>query len=64
MDNTKVAFSSRLNLGFNLNYFSLLLNFVHLKSVFFTLHISIFFYPEINKPNIHNNIIEISSFQN
>ena len=23
-----------------------------------------FFYPEVNKPNIHNNIIDISDFQN
>ena len=40
------------------------MNFVHLKLFFFRLHILIFFYPEINKPNIDNNIIDISSFQN
>ena len=37
---------------------------MHLKLFFFTLHAFNFFYPEINKPNIHNNIIDISSFQN
>ena len=37
---------------------------MHLKLFVFTLHIFNFFYPEINKPNIHNNIIDISSFQN
>ena len=37
---------------------------MHLKLFFFTLHIFNFFYPEINKPNIHNNITDISSFQN
>ena len=37
---------------------------MHLKLFFFTLHIFNLFYPEINKPNIHNNIIDISSFQN
>ena len=41
-----------------------MLNFVHLKLFFFTLHILNFFYPKINKPSIHNNIINISSFQN
>ena len=64
MDNSKVILSSRLNLGFSLNYFSFIVNFVHLKLFFFTLHIFNFFYPEINKPNMHNNIIDISSFQN
>ena len=37
---------------------------MRLKLFFFTLHIFNLFYPEINKPNIHNNIIDISSFQN
>ena len=38
---------SRLNLGFNLNYFSFFIEkFVHL---FFTLHIFNFFYPKINQ---------------
>ena len=34
------------------------------RIILFTLHIFNFFYPRINKPNIHNNIIGISSFQN
>ena len=37
---------------------------MHLKLFFFTLHIFNFFYPEINKPNIDNKIIGISSFRN
>ena len=51
MDDTKVLLRSRLNLGFSLNYFS------------FLFHIFNFFYLRINKPNIHNNIIGISSFE-
>ena len=60
-----MALSSRLNLGYSLNYFSFFIaNFVHLILFFFTLHIFNFFYPEINQPNMHKNIIDISSFQN
>ena len=42
------------------------MNFLHLKLFFCTLHIFIYFVfcLKINKPNIHNNIIDISSFQN
>ena len=55
MDNTKVLLSSRLNLGFNLNYFIFSRCALHIfKNV----------YPRINETNIHNNIIGILSFQN
>ena len=37
---------------------------MHLKLFFFILYIFSFFCPEINKPNIHNNINDILSFQN
>ena len=59
---------SRLNLGFNLNYFSFL-KFVHLELFIFTVHVLKFFiqewiYTKLT-PNIYNNIIGgISSFQN
>ena len=36
---------------------------MYLELFFFTLHIFNFFYLRINKPNIHNNITGISSFQ-
>ena len=53
-----------LNLGLNLNYLGLFIaNFVHIK-LFFTLQIFNYFYSEINKRNIYNNTIDISSFQN
>ena len=65
MDNIKVLLRSRLNLGFNLNYFNLFtVNFVHLKLFFFTLQILDFFYSKINKPNIPNNILDMSIFEN
>ena len=66
MDNTRVLLRSRLNVGFNLNYFSFFFaNLVHLELFFFTLHVSKKFYQRMNKPNIHNNIIgDISSFEN
>ena len=53
---TKVLLCSRLNLG--------IVNFVHLELITFTLHVfKIVFTPKrINKANIHNNIIGISSF--
>ena len=38
--------------------------FCAFKIILFTLHIFNFYYPEINKPNIHNNIIDIFNFQN
>ena len=64
MDNNKVVLHSRLDVAFSLNYFSFfIVNFVHLKLLFFTLDIFIFFLSE-NKPNMCNNIIDISSFQN
>ena len=55
---TKVLLCSRLNLG--------IVNFVHLELITFTLHVfKIVFMPKrINKANIHNNIIGISSFWN
>ena len=62
MDKTKVVLSSRGNLGFFLVFF--FVNFEHLKLFFFTLHIFNYFYPEINKAKIHNNIIDISISQN
>ena len=37
---------------------------MHLNLLFSTLYSFNFLYPEINKANIHNNIIDISSFQN
>ena len=37
---------------------------MHLNLFFSTLYSFNFLYPEINKANIHNNIIDISSFQN
>ena len=57
MDNTKVVLSSRLNLGFNLNYFSFYCKLFYIA--YFQ-----FFYSEINEQIIHNNITNISSFQN
>ena len=64
MDNNKVVLHSRLDVAFSLNYFSFfIVNFVHLKLLFFTLDIFSFFLSE-NKPNMCNNIIDISSFQN
>ena len=55
---------SRLGVAFSLNYFNFfIVNFVHLKLLFFTLDIFSFFLSE-NKPNMCNNIIDISSFQN
>ena len=40
MDITRVLLRSRPNLGFNLNYFSFfIVNFVHSKLSFFTLHV-------------------------
>ena len=39
-----------------------MVDFVHLELFLFTLHIFKFFYPRLNKPNIHNNITGITSF--
>ena len=50
MDNNKVVLHSRLDLAFSLNYFSFfIVNFVHLKLLFFTLDIFSFFYLKINQ---------------
>ena len=50
MDDTKVVLCSRLNLGFNLNYFSFyIVTSVHLNFFFFALHIFNCFYLEINQ---------------
>ena len=54
MDNILVSLCSRPNLGFNMNYFRvLLLNFVHLELVLFfsILHVFKDFLLRINKPN-------------
>ena len=53
MDNILVSLCSRPNLGFNMNYFKfLLLNFVHLELLFFSiLHVFTDFLLRINKPN-------------
>ena len=66
MYNTRVLLRSKLNLGFNLNYFSFCCKFCAFRSIlFYILELLFFtFYLRINKPNIHNNIIGISSFQN
>ena len=40
------------------------LNILHFLLFTYFLHIFDFFYLKINKPNIHNNIIDTSSFQN
>ena len=53
MDNILVSLCSRPNLGFNMNYFRfLLLNFVHLELLFFSI-LLVFkdFLLRINKPN-------------
>ena len=39
-------------------------NFAQLELFFWTLHVFKMFYSRMNKPNIYNNIISISSFQN
>ena len=64
MDNTRVLLCSRPNLGFNLNYFCFYCKYCAFRIILFTLHVFKFFYPRINKPNMHNNITGISSFQN
>ena len=65
MDNIKVLLHSRLNLGFNLNYFSFLLQiFVHLELFFLQCIFLFLFYPRINKLNVSKNFIGISSLQN
>ena len=61
MDNTKVLLRSRLNIGFKLNCFYC--KFCAFRIDFFTSHIFNFFYLRINKPNMQNKIIVISSFQ-
>ena len=64
MNDTKVLLRSRLNLGFSLNYFSFYFKFSAFRILFFTLHVFKKFYQRMNKTNIHNNIGNISSFQN
>ena len=65
VNNTKVLLRTRLNIGFDLNYISFLMQILCIQNYSF-LHciFLIFFYPRINKPNKHNNITEISNFQN
>ena len=64
MDSTKVVLRSGLNLGFNLNFLEFYCKFCAFKIIIFYIAIFEFFYPKINKSNIHNNITDISSFQN
>ena len=65
MDNAKVQLQCRLNLGFNLNYFSFLFHILCIQNYSVSHYIFLFlFYPRINKPDIHNNFIGISHFQN
>ena len=49
MDNTKMVLRSRLNLGFNLNYFSFYCKFYAFKIFFFTMHVFNFFIRKIIK---------------
>ena len=65
MNTNKVLLRSRLNLGFNLNHFCFLQYTLCIQNYSF-LHCMFLFllYHRINKPNIHNNVIGISSFQN
>ena len=63
--NTKVLICSGPCLGFDLSYFNFFfVNFVHLELFFFTLYLFKNVYARINNPNIHTNIIGISSIQN
>ena len=65
MDNVKVLLRSRLNFGFNLNYFKFLLQILCIYNYSFLNCIFLFlFYSGINKPKIHNNAIRILSLQN
>ena len=67
IDKTRLLLCSKPNLEFSLNYFSFLLeifcisNYTFLQRMFFFFF---FFYSRMNKPNMHNNIIGISSYQN
>ena len=62
MDNTKVLLRSKLNLGFNLNYFSFYRRAYRIILFYITTFKNV--YPRINETNIHSNIIGILSFQN
>ena len=64
MDNTKVLLRGRLNLGFSVNYFSFLMQILCIKKHSFYIPYFNFFYPKLNKSNMRNNIIDVSSFQN
>ena len=72
MNNTKLLLRSKLNsiwiIAFSCKFpaFKIVLFYILYIFDFFTylLHIFDFLYLKINKPNIHNNIIDISSFQN
>ena len=64
MNNIKVLLLSRLNRGFSLNLFQFfIVNIVHLEFILHCIFLFLFF-PKINKPNKHNNVIGISSLQN
>ena len=61
MDDTKVVLCSRLNLGFNLNYFSFyIVTSVHLNFFFFALHIFNCFYQEINQTHTITLTFQVS----
>ena len=63
MDSTNALLRGRINLGFSLNIIVFIVNFEHLELRLFAFHIFHFFSLGINIPTIHNNIIEIASFQ-
>ena len=64
--NPKVPLHKEPNIGFDLSYLRFFIaKFVHLKLIFFTSYLFLFFiYPRMNSPYIHANIIDISGFQN
>ena len=62
MDNTKVVLRI-LILDSIWTVLVFYCKFCAFKIILFTLHIFNFFYLEINKPDMHNNIIDISSSQ-
>ena len=62
--NIRVLHGSRSNPGFDRSFFSFLLRRLHIYNYSsFVLYLSEDFYSRMNKPNIHTDIIGISSFR-